>query len=107
MGFGRAIGLIALLGGGSPAFASAPVAPLQVSDQSAAYEPVADPAASWSADAADQSSGDPMDDFRRAIGDALQSEQQTMQAFCSAAPPPKDRPADRMAWESSCRYRRH
>ena len=107
MGFGRSIGFIALLCGGSTAYsAPTPVAVFQIDDQSAVYMPAEDSAASWSADSADQSSGDPMDDFTRAIGDALQSEQQTTKARCASAVPPKDRPADRMAWEASCRYSR-
>jgi hypothetical protein len=107
MVFVRSIGFVALLFGSSTAYAApAPLAVFQINDHSAVYLPEADPAASWSADSADQSSGDPMDDFTRAIGDALQSEQQTTKARCASAVPPKDRPADRMAWEASCRYSR-
>jgi len=44
-------------------------------------------------------------DFSRAISQATLADQQAMQARCRAAIPASG--ADRLAWEASCRYRRH
>lgn len=47
-----------------------------------------------------------MQDFGRAIGQAAMLERQALQSRCGSGAPVSATPADRMAWEASCRYSR-
>lgn len=48
-----------------------------------------------------------MQDFGRAIGQAVRIEQQATEARCRSGEPAGASEADRFAWAASCRYQRH
>ena len=117
MGFERKIGRIvvglALLAAGAEALAAPPepTMVLRLPDHAANFVPLPEPNLAPDT-ASDQLYGNPSPDealqeFGRAVGQAVQAQQQLIEATCRAPQAPTASASARWAWQANCRYQRH
>lgn len=117
MGFGRkiggkAVGLALLVAGSGAIGASAePSMVLRLPNQAANFIPLPEPDLARDT-ASDQLYGNPSPDqalaeFGRAIGQAVQRQQQAIETRCKSAQVATASATARWAWEANCSYHRH
>ncbi len=106
MGFGRKIGRatagIAIMASAAGGLAE-PAEPLTVTRLGDSETELLISAASGNVDGADHD----VDDFSRAVSEAVRTQQQSTEAQCQATHRGTGSIAARWAWEARCRYRRY
>lgn len=117
MGFERKIGRLvvglALLVAGAGAIGASPDTStvLRLPDHAANFVPLPEPDLARDT-ASDQLYGNPspdqaLQDFSRAVGQAVQAQQQVIEATCRSPQGPAASASARWAWQANCRYQRH
>jgi hypothetical protein len=117
MGFERKIGRMVVglsllvAGTGAIGASSEPSTVLRLPDRAASFVPLPEPNLA-SDTASDQLYGNPspeqaLQEFGRAIGQAVQAQQQVIEAKCRSAQAAAASTTARWAWQANCGYHRH
>ena len=117
MGFERKIGRMVVglsllvAGAGASGASPEPSVIMRMPDRAANFVPLPEPSLARDT-ASDQLYGNPspeqaLQEFGREIGQAVQAQQQMIEATCRSPQGPAVSAAARWAWQANCSYRRH